>query len=139
VTVLGVVVQPRYCWYTAEHGKTKTVKEDCLAEVQRLGVTDCLTSTYLVNWVDQQLDRFEEWREEAKPTGNPTNPWLAVDKEIKTLSQLRAQATLRKATKRDSVKKEKEKKESSERVRNQVSWQCFVPSTLRLLCSTRTR
>jgi hypothetical protein len=46
VTVLSVVVQPGFCWYTAEHGNTLAIKEACLKEVQRQGVTDCYKSTF---------------------------------------------------------------------------------------------
>lgn len=120
-TVLSVVVQPTFCWYNAEHGKTKAVKDDCLEEVRRLGLTDCLTTNYLVNWVDQQLDQYEEWKEEDDPTGNPKNPWLAVQKDIETLSALRGKAHLKKEAKRQIVKKEQGKKRESEKVRDHVS------------------
>ncbi len=122
MTVLSVVVQPRFCWYTAEHGKTRTVKEECLVEVQRLGMTDCFNSAFLVKWVDAQIDAYEDWNMEDEPTGNPANPWLAVQKDIEMLSKVRGEQTLQKEIKRHSSKKETEKKKGSERVRNHVSY-----------------
>jgi hypothetical protein len=139
VTVLSVVVQPGFCWYTAEHGNTLAIKEACLKEVQRQGVTDCYKSTFLVKWVDDQITAYEKWQQEDDPTGNPTNPWLAVQKDIQTLSDLRGKLQFNRESKKGSAKKSKKSKEQAEKVRTFVSCVAWGLSTNHHLRSTRTK
>jgi len=129
---METVLQPPFCWYTADHGQTMETKNRCLAEVQRLGLSDCHSVVYLVDWVDKQLDQFDAWNEEDDRTGNPTSPWASILPTMTKLSELRGESFLKKETKKIAVKKESAKKEKSEDLRAQVglfrfSWAFSCP------------
>jgi hypothetical protein len=118
--IVEIVLQPQFCWFNAAHGQTREVKERCLEEVQRQGLTSCRSVAFLVDWVNKELDHFDANNEEDDRTGNPTSPWAAILPAMEKLSGLRGMAHLKKENKKIVAKKESAKKEKSEDLRAKV-------------------
>ena len=128
--VFEVVIIPTFCWYTAGWKNKLTTKEACLAELHRLGLTSCLTVEYLESFVEKQLNLFDNYKPEDRPTGNAQPPWTAVQESMERLSALRGKMVQSREAKKIVTGKANVKKEKSQSTRQivclSIVCQCFL-------------